>query len=318
MVSATLPRHEAVTLRSTLRALVERTLAFSGITKLTRRLMTGRALILAYHNVVPDDSDTVGDPSVHLRRRSFAEQLDILTEVADVVELPDIVVEGSHGSRPRVAITFDDAYMGAVTSGVEELTRRGMPATIFVAPSFIGTDSFWWDAIRAPEQAGVPPTFRDLALQSLAGKDRVIREHAHEYGLEEKIVPSYARPATEKELTYAHQATGITLASHSWSHPNLTRIPADELRREMIAPLDWLRERFDKVLPWLSYPYGFMSAPVQAAAQNAGYDAALCIAGGWLKTPGHGREHYALPRLNIPSGLSRRGFELRTAGLSLG
>jgi hypothetical protein len=52
---------------------------------------------------------------------------------------------------------------------------------------------------------------------------------------------------------------------------------------------------------------------VHAAAREAGYAAGLMIDGGWVAPPP--RDTFAIPRLNIPAGVSRDGFVLRTAGL---
>jgi peptidoglycan/xylan/chitin deacetylase (PgdA/CDA1 family) len=103
------------------------------------------------------------------------------------------------------------------------------------------------------------------------------------------------------------------LASHTWSHPNLAALEPAELTAELTRPLAWLRDGFPEPLAVLAYPYGRSSPQVEAAAAAAGYRAALRIDGGWLRS-GRGRTH-ALPRLNVPSGLSLQGFRLRTAGL---
>jgi peptidoglycan/xylan/chitin deacetylase (PgdA/CDA1 family) len=122
--------------------------------------------------------------------------------------------------------------------------------------------------------------------------------------------------AAEQELRDAAAVPGITFGSHSWSHPNLIALNPAEIHYELIEPLHWLRERFDNVVPWLAYPYGLSSEVVRQAAAAAGYMAALRVSGGWL--PKEPLSRYALPRFNVPSGLSNDGFALRTAGLFTG
>lgn len=305
-----------MTLRSAVRGVVEALLVRTGVPHLSRRLTRSRALVLGYHNIVPEGCPVVGDRSVHLESTRFAEQLDILDQIADVVPLGSILEAPGAPTRPRVAITFDDAYAGALVYGVPELVKRGMPATVFVAPAFIGSESFWWDALGQPDGTGIGQAFRDIALRSMAGKNHVIRAHAREYGLSEHAIPEHLKPASEQQLLGATENPHISLGSHSWSHPNLTRIPADELAEELTAPLRWLRTRFDRVVPWLAYPYGECSSEVEAAARDAGYRGALCITGGWIRTKAQAARRLTLPRLNVPAGLSRNGFVLRTAGLS--
>jgi peptidoglycan/xylan/chitin deacetylase (PgdA/CDA1 family) len=298
--------------RRILKAAVEQGLLRSGLTGISGRLRRTDVLILAYHNVVPEGESTVGDSSLHLSRSAFAAQLDALLEMNDVVPLDQALtaVAGARG-RPRVAITFDDAYRGAVQAGVEELASRGLPATIFVPPALLNDGVFWWDALTPAGMPGLASAVRDDALQRMAGKGSAILAAAA--AAEASRIPPFARGASEEELRRAAAVPGIAIASHSWSHPNLAALAAEELEEELTRPLAWLRERFDHVLPFLSYPYGLASPAVERAAAAAGYRAALRIDGGWLRDASVNR--YAIPRLNVPSGISEAGFRLRCSGL---
>jgi hypothetical protein len=86
------------------------------------------------------------------------------------------------------------------------------------------------------------------------------------------------------------------------------------LEAELTKPVAWMRERLSgQPLEWLTYPYGFATSAVAAAAQAVGYKAALMVSGGWIQRPV--KDPYFLPRLNVPAGLTARGFRLRLAGL---
>ena len=138
-----------------------------------------------------------------------------------------------------------------------------------------------------------------------------MRAWAAAVGMGKRPLPAYMKVASEARLAQA-LPRGITLASHSWSHPALSALPADELAPELARPLAWLRERFPGTLDWISYPYGATSPAVERAAHAAGYAAALRVDGGWIRP---GAERYDLPRLNVPAGMSLRGFEIRAAGI---
>src|SRR4051794_21760900 len=106
-------------MRSAIKAAAERALLWSGIAAQHRRRMRGRLLVLAYHNIVPDDAPAAGDLANHLPVSAFAAQLDALRTTHDIVPLADALTPASRrASRPRAAITFDDAYRGAVLHGV--------------------------------------------------------------------------------------------------------------------------------------------------------------------------------------------------------
>ena len=289
---------------------MERVLVGSGACRVGTWRASGRALVLAYHNVIPEgQGDAVGERSLHLPQAEFAAQLDRLLETHEIIPL-ERLHDGRAGSRPRAVITFDDAYRGAVTAGVAELKARGIPATIFVSPGLLGTESFWWDAIA--HEGVVADEHRDHAIQVLAGRDARVREWARETGVEIHTAPGHAQPAADPELEEAARAPGISLGSHGWHHLALPHLSESELRAELTRPLHWLRERFASAIPWISYPYGETSQEVERAAGLAGYEGGLRISGGWIGN--NGTNPLSVPRLNVPTGLSLNGFRLRTSG----
>lgn len=298
-------------MNTTLKHVAERLLVGSGVARVTRRRLRHRTLVLAYHNVLPDDQPLSGDMSLHLPRREFGRQLDILAETHEVVPLHDLSASSRLSGRPRAVITIDDAYEGALTCGVDELVARGMPATIFVSPALLGSVT-WWDILAEQGGGAVPGDRRREALHALGGQTRTILGAAH-VDQRESTTTRLPRIGTESQLLEAAARRGITLGSHSWSHPNLSSLSPSDLELELARPLQWLQSRFRTVVPWLSYPYGLFNDTVQNAAERTGYSGAFRIDGGWVADPAVSR--YAIPRLNVPAGVSRDGFRLRLSGL---
>lgn len=300
--------------RETLKVTIERGLVSDGLLALARRARRRSVLILAYHNVVPEGLAAGGDRSLHLPESAFGAQLDLLQETHDVIPLATLLNGGPGGDmRPRAIITFDDAYRGAVTAGVRQVVRRSLPATIFVAPAFVGGRFFWWDAVTEPSAPGPTEASRRHALEACRGKDDAVRRWAEQTGHELSLLPDNAACTSMDELRAAATQPGIALASHSWSHPNLRRLSMSELDDELTRSLSWLREHFERVLPVLSYPYGLASPLVESRARAAGYRVGVLVSGGW--TSHRPRNQFALPRGNVPAGMSHDGFRLRTAGL---
>lgn len=297
--------------RAGARHLVENALTLSGIVRLARGRMVGRTLVLAYHNIVPRDERAAGDLSLHLPQQAFATQLDMLLETHDIVALDDAGAGGT-GGRPRVAITFDDAYAGAMTAGIEELRRRGLPATVFVTPAFVGGEAFWWDRIASPD-SGLSDDVREQALGPCRGEHERVLAWARAAGLRTHDLPQHAHCATERDLAAAAATAGISIGSHTWSHANLAAVDDATLRSELQRARDWLDARFPASRRWFSYPYGRRNPAAESAALAHGHAGAFLIEGGWMPT---GVETPSrLPRLNIPAGLSANGFAIRAAGL---
>ncbi|HEX5634570.1 MAG TPA: polysaccharide deacetylase family protein, partial [Gemmatimonadales bacterium] len=118
------------------------------------------------------------------------------------------------------------------------------------------------------------------------------------------------------ELRRAAARPGVTLALHTWSHPNLARLDAAETREELVRCREWLTRHVGPPRPWLAYPYGLRAAHTEEAARSVGVERAFLVTGGW--TPPGAEGAWTWPRLNVPSGLSDRGFLLRAAGLGPG
>jgi peptidoglycan/xylan/chitin deacetylase (PgdA/CDA1 family) len=299
-------------LRKLVKTTAEAVLIGAGAGRIGRARFRTRTLVLAYHNIVPSGAAVRGDRSLHLAEDDFARQLDALRRTHQVVPLTALL-EPHDGRRPRVVITLDDAYHGAVTAGVAALARRGLPATIFVAPGLLDGATFWWDECADPV-LGLAPDIRARALDELQGAGTRVRAALGGTAAE---LPPHQGAASQAELEAAASVPGITLGSHTWSHPNLSTLGAGELRDELGPSLTWLREEFpDATVPWLSYPYGIHSAEVERAAAEAGYVGALRIDGGWLPKRSSGEaDRFVVPRLNVPAGISLRGFRLRVEGV---
>lgn len=291
---------------------IEHGLVWGGAARAARRRRVNDVIILAYHDIVPTGERTAGEAPLHLPQAAFAAQLDALVRTHDVVRLDDALApRAGPGARPRAVITFDDAYRGALTAGVAELAARRLPATVFVPPGLLGDRVFWWDALASGPNGLVPDATRRRALDALGGSGDAILADASR-GAMLRDIPPYARSATEDELHRAVDVAGITLGSHSWTHPNLASLAAGALADELARPLAWLRARFTGTLPYLTYPYGISSALVERASERAGYHGALCISGGWVSAHS---DAFAIPRTDVPAGLSLAGFRLRVAGV---
>jgi peptidoglycan/xylan/chitin deacetylase (PgdA/CDA1 family) len=300
-------------LRQVVKVLGESLLGSAASLAFARRRLRGRRLILSYHNVIAHEAGVaIGDSSLHLSLRRFGEQLDSIAEAGFTVvgidaPRPDAL------AAPEVAITFDDAYAGAISLGVPELARRALPATIFVAPGILGMPAPWWDRLALAPAGAIPASIRDRALGELAGDTARVLEAAaaHRWALQEPR-PEF-RIASEQELTQAvavHPA--LTLGAHSWSHANLARLEAAALQRELDRPLAWLRTRFPaRTVDWIAYPYGLETRDVRAAAAQAGYRGAFRVTGGW-SSPADDAQ--GLPRCNVTPGISAAGFRARLAG----
>ena len=297
-----------------LRRPLELAISTRAVAWVTQRRLRGRRLILAFHGIRPDGEPPAGERTLFVAQRDFAIQLDMLAAESHVVPLDRLDEPGD--GRPRVAITIDDAYRGAVTAGVQELAARSLPATIFVAPGRLNNHVFWWDAL-AHRNANLDEKLRNHALYNLRGADERVRDWAAREGIPTcGELPAYAQSATRDELATALEFNGITLGSHSWSHANLASLGITEVASEVRRSREWLRAQFgEKAIDWLAYPYGLESTQARIAVAEASYAGAVRVDGGWHRTSEV--SPFARPRFCIGSGLSLPGLRARLTGAVL-
>lgn len=306
---------------------MESFLVGSGVAARAIQRRAGQVLVLAYHNVVPDGM-VVGDASLHLALSDFRSHLELLRHSADVVSLDSALAVSPGDSAPaygerircvsaitprraRVAITFDDAYAGALEFAVPELVRRGMPATIFVAPGLLGHADTWWDRYATAD--GLSDHFRRGALTTCAGDEARVDAWARSTSIAPLTLPREASIASAAMLSQLADTPGITLGCHTWDHPNLTALSATDIRSQLQRSIAYLA-RFDCSRPWLAYPYGLESAVVRTVASEYALTHAFRVDGGFVRADD---DALGLPRYNVAAGLSRNGLHLRLGGLLL-
>lgn len=304
-----------VAVLSEIKPWAEAVLARGGPARLARALRAPADHLVGYHNIVPDAAAVAGDRSLHLPLSRFREHLDRIGEMARVVPLRELLDEPEPAEpEARVALTFDDAYRGALTLGLDELEARGWPATVFVPPGCLGDRTFWWDALSDERGRPLRGVARDVALAVFRGeRDRVLG-WGERCGLRRVRAHPVARSVRADELDEVADRPGVTLGSHGWSHTNLAAEDPRRLEAQLGLSLGWLRKRYDeRALPVISYPYGRRSPEVERAAERVGYRAGVRVRGGALSRIGP--RPFSVPRINAPAGLSAHGLHLRLAGL---
>jgi peptidoglycan/xylan/chitin deacetylase (PgdA/CDA1 family) len=277
-----------------------------GLDAVARRLRPG-AVVLCYHNVVVDAA--VGaDRALHLPVEALREQLAWLARRFHIVSLDELHARATKGQSLRglAAVTFDDAYRGTLTHGRAVLRALGAPATVFVPTASPASGApFWWDVV--PNSVTASPEGRHEALETLAG-DRGAILAAHGTGA--TALHPDSLPATWDEIAAA-QDDAFRFEAHSVTHRNLTRLPAEALRAELVDAADELERRLGRRPHWVAYPYGRWDATVAVATQAAGYRGGFTLDGHDV-TP---QTMWAqAPRINVPAGISLAAFAAWVSG----
>jgi peptidoglycan/xylan/chitin deacetylase (PgdA/CDA1 family) len=271
-----------------------------------------RALvILCYHRVVPMsdpdlfpfDSDLVSATPV-----DFAWQMRYLRRHMSPISVETLLaaLRGEGGLPPRaVLVTFDDGYDDCVQYALPVLKQQGIPAAVFVASGHIGSEeTFWFDrlachllntdarSIDLPEAGiserlaeerrcrrevyarivsalkGVPNEVRIAALERIR-RQCPVRHDSSTAGM--------SRPLSAEQLIEASR-NGISVQSHTVSHPILANLDAQQLHAELAQSRAAIGNLTGVPPEMLAYPNGtwedFGQREVDAA-RECGYAAAV-------------------------------------------
>jgi peptidoglycan/xylan/chitin deacetylase (PgdA/CDA1 family) len=89
-----------------------------------------------------------------------------------------------------------------------------------------------------------------------------------------------ARPLLSRDELKEIKARGISLGSHTVTHPDLTSLDESRLERELTVSRAAIAELGETFIPF-AYPGGTFTKRERDAVQNAGYDCAVIVGGRW-------------------------------------
>jgi peptidoglycan/xylan/chitin deacetylase (PgdA/CDA1 family) len=261
-----------------------------------------------YHRVLPQpEAERLAvEPGMYVTPETFARHLEWLAarfRVLPVAELVRALQEGRSLPRGACGITFDDGWRDFHRFAWPLLTRRQLPATVFLVTERVGTRGAFWsdevcrrlraasaEAIRALGDQLRPDVAEPISEGSWLAWLQALEPAARERALEavRRATPEPEDPGRElldwSEVDEAARR-GIDFESHGSGHTLLTELSPDAARRDLARSLATLRERGLARDGLLAYPGGAHDDAVVAAAAAAGYRAAfttrpgICSAG---------------------------------------
>jgi len=203
------------------------------------------AAILCFHRVlddIPEDAITISARRFEAIIRAVARKY----RVVPLQFLVDCIRTGRPWPRRSVAISFDDGYLDNARVAAPILTRYGVPATFFVLPGLLGTDTVLpWD-------------------RHLAGR---------------------ARWMTWEDVL-SLQCQGFDIGSHTMTHMDLGTVPSQTIRNELTESKSILETSLSREITLFAYPFGGpanINEEALSLVREAGYACCFSAYGGLLR-----------------------------------
>lgn len=175
--------------------------------------------------------------------------------------------------------TVDLESILAYVSGVRELPKKAIHVTF--DDGFTGVLEHAWPVLK---ELGISATL--FALPGLAGRTN---EWMWQRGF-----PRRALLSAEQIRLLAEE--GMTIGSHTCTHPHLTEIPFQQAEEEIARSKHELEELLGREVVHFAYPYGQVNIGIRELVERSGYRSACSTRSGFNR---RGEDPYLLRRIDV-------------------
>ena len=221
--------------------------------------------------------------NVYKSQAQYAEEITNIAEGPKILVLNYHQVDNKHTSLAVPVDDFDAQMKFLVDSGCVTITPDEL---------YAGLNG----EIELPPRP-VLITFDDGYIDNYVNAFPILKK----YGLHATIFiipaftgqyPGYMTWDQLKEM----EAGGITIQSHTLTHPKLEELPDDEIRNELLNSKNVLEENLGHPIEFVAYPTGTYNLHIAGIAQELGYKGAFTIKYGIVD---RGSNLFALERVPI-------------------
>jgi peptidoglycan/xylan/chitin deacetylase (PgdA/CDA1 family) len=335
-----------------LKSALMHTLHLTGLLSLLARKALGdKAVVLTYHRVLPRDlqKNSFSAPSIVVTPATFEKHVRFISRFFKPLSAQEFAA-ALRGERPlpkrACLVTFDDGWYDNLEFALPILKRHGVPALLFVATGYIGSERCFWQerlgrllyrawglpaqaesvfaSLRAPHIPKLDEPRAREAIRALISdmKDgEVGKALALIRSLEERLGASEGTASLGEDRFLSWQelqtlrASGVfEIESHAVSHVPLTKVKADAVTGELNESREEISRRLDHRPTLLAYPNGDCDEAVANLVRSAGYELAFTTERGYV---GPTSNRFQLKRMNIHEGAAPDAPSLlgRIAGL---
>jgi peptidoglycan/xylan/chitin deacetylase (PgdA/CDA1 family) len=252
--------------------------------------------ILAYHRVAQlRDTPSIDSRTVSATPEGFARQMKYLARFYRVVSMPE-VLQAIQKVQPlpkrAVLITFDDAYADFAEIAWPILKKFRLPATMFVPTAYPDQPerAFWWDRLyqafvaTSRTQINVsplgqlpllPPNQRRRSLRAIQNYVTTL-PHCEAMQLVDSLCDELGLSRTQGSSVLSWKQLrelareGLTLGSHTRTHPIMTHITPEQMREEVRGSQEALKREIGTCLPIFCYPNGNHNDAVLTVLRDQG------------------------------------------------
>ena len=307
----------------------------TGLLSWARARITAQAgiVVLTLHRVLEaaDFQKTNSPRGMVLRSITFDRLIQFLRKNGDVLALDDgPPTWNKQDSRPRFAITFDDGWKDTSDVAFPIAEKYEAPIAVFICPGLVSeTAPFWpehivriWRFVNSDRRLkekfaeictneGVPllPGSGTNCLEALLSRLKELAPGVRERisrqlrMLAEENWNGTPIPEVDATMPWEHikrlASVGVSIGSHTSSHPILPSLPASEAEAEIRSAKSAIELELHQECKLFAYPNGAWSPHIRELVEKEKHTQAFTAdVGVWMEST----DPLLIPRVNIWEG----------------
>lgn len=286
--------------------------------------------VLMYHRVLADrDSEQVFvQPGMYVLAETFHRQAAFLKDNFKIVSLKEMAERIKNGRNISrcCALTFDDGWKDNFYHAFPVLEKFSLPATIFLATGFVGTNRlFWPEELTYYLNRAQETSLSDLPLlERLRGsgpcRDKIGDENLDCLIAELKTWTSGEREdlllelrnnvradPPERQLMNWEEARQmqesglVSFGAHTSNHVILEHVSLQEAEKEILQNCREMKENLGAWPDLFAYPNGNFTPGLKALLKQHGFRAAVSTKKQWVDK---NCDLFEIPRIGIHQDVS--------------
>ena len=273
----------------------------SGLNKLLINRSAHNVLILNYHGVVKNTN--FGISVNHMSAEDFEMQVRYFSKNCNIISIDEFYQyaqdpKSIHTNKKSILITFDDGYENNYLNAFPILQKYNAPAIIFPVTGLTGSEkTTWYDAIDITKKHLSEKRYSDelsaLARQYNIEYNSIIDLPKLSSSLKNFDVPTkndfidkylniyknvnlnetseFWKMLNQDQIRKMVDSKLISFGSHTVHHPNLDKIPSEQVIREISDSKSFLENTTQKPVYSIAFPDGAYNDEVKSLCRKSGY-----------------------------------------------
>lgn len=249
--------------------------------KLVKRFVNVPIVAPFYHIVTDNPPPHVKELYNAVTVKQFINDIDFLLKhysPITVTELQKVLLGEMQLEKPALFVSFDDGFSELKTIVAPVLKSKGVPATFFVTPNFIGNNDMLYrcklsiimDRVRRlPDSIPVPnylnnawgekpvsqSLFRKLLFKLDYNDTEIINAIAKSFNINFSDYLQKHKPYLNLDELKELAKSGFSIGAHSMNHPNFAEISADMQKQEVESSVSWVQKNIPRQPKLFAFPF---------------------------------------------------------------